>query len=196
VDFMTEPTSLDVALQPDGAADSSASSTPLDAVTATRQRELTRRTFLGATGGVVVGAAAGAASAYAARDPKVAAPPTSAAASVPSAAPPAVDLTKSADPAALYKDLVARTEKLRIERAQTNAAVPVPAHPNNDDEALYPNKLGSDTRGLPHNDLGEVDGAAWRAASNNTAATCSRAPIQRALPTTAPIRAARRPLQR
>lgn len=158
---MTEPTSLDVALEPDGAADSTVSSTPLGAAATGRQRELTRRTFLGATGGVVVGAAAGAAGAYATRAPRAAAPPATAT-SAPSAVPPAVEQTKSTDPA-LYKDLVARSETLRVERAHTNARVPVPAHPNNGDEALYPNKLGSDTRGLPHNDLGEVDGAAWQA---------------------------------
>ncbi|MEY4510300.1 MAG: hypothetical protein RLZZ450_2422 [Pseudomonadota bacterium] len=109
----------------------------------------------------MVGAAAGAASAYAvAREPRAAAPEASATGPA-SVAPPALAETKTAEPATLYKDLVLRSEKLRVERAHANAAAPVPAHPNNGDEALYPTKLGSDTRGLPHNDRGEVDGAAW-----------------------------------
>ncbi len=37
----------------------------------------------------------------------------------------------------------------------------MPLHLNNGDEALYPNKLGTDTRGLPHNQYGEVDLTAW-----------------------------------
>jgi hypothetical protein len=34
-------------------------------------------------------------------------------------------------------------------------------HVNNGDEALYPNKIGSYTKALPHNELGEVDLAAY-----------------------------------
>ena len=33
----------------------------------------------------------------------------------------------------------------------------------NGDEARYQNKIGSDTRGLPHDKRGEVDQAAWQA---------------------------------
>jgi hypothetical protein len=43
---------------------------------------------------------------------------------------------------------------------------PVAPHPDNGDEARYPNRMGSDTRGLPHNARGEVDPAAWRALSD------------------------------
>ena len=39
-------------------------------------------------------------------------------------------------------------------------------HPNNQDEELYPNKLGSYSKGLPHNDDGTVVGAAYAALVN------------------------------
>lgn len=46
---------------------------------------------------------------------------------------------------------------LRTERAYENAARPVPCHVNNGDEDFYANKLGTFTKGLQHNALGEVD---------------------------------------
>jgi hypothetical protein len=61
----------------------------------------------------------------------------------------------------LDQELVDKTLRLRRERAAVNAAVPLPRHLNNGDEALYPNKIGSDTRGLPHDAFGEVDPKAW-----------------------------------
>lgn len=53
------------------------------------------------------------------------------------------------------------TYKLRLDRATKNFATPLPQHRHNGDEDRYPNKIGSDTRGLPHNAYGEVDPAAW-----------------------------------
>lgn len=61
----------------------------------------------------------------------------------------------------LDQQLKNKTYRLRLERAQANHNVPVPRHLNNGDEDRYPNKIGSDTRGLPHNERGEVDLAAW-----------------------------------
>ncbi|CAN7414682.1 twin-arginine translocation pathway signal protein [Acidovorax sp. LjRoot117] len=68
---------------------------------------------------------------------------------------------------------VRRAEQLRIDLARASAAVPIPPHPVNGDDALYANKIGSDTRGLPHNARGEVDLGAWNLA---TAAFASREP--------------------
>lgn len=39
---------------------------------------------------------------------------------------------------------------------------PVASHPENGDEALYANKIGSFSKGLPHNNLGEVDLNAYK----------------------------------
>lgn len=61
----------------------------------------------------------------------------------------------------LDQQLRAKTYRLRLERAKANHDVPVPRHLNNGDEDRYANKIGSDTRGLPHNARGEVDLAAW-----------------------------------
>lgn len=61
----------------------------------------------------------------------------------------------------LDESLKARTLRLRTERAIANHQVPIPRHQDNDDEERYPNLIGTDTRGLPHNARGEVDLAAW-----------------------------------
>ena len=44
-----------------------------------------------------------------------------------------------------------------------NEKIPIAPHPTNGDEARYTNKIGSDTRGLPHDKRGEVDPVAWQA---------------------------------
>jgi hypothetical protein len=41
--------------------------------------------------------------------------------------------------------------------------MPIAPHLSNGDEARYPNKIGSDTRGLPHDKRGEVELSAWQA---------------------------------
>jgi len=69
-------------------------------------------------------------------------------------------------PPTIHDRLVQTSEQLRIDRARENAQQPVPPHPNNGDEKRYANKIGSDTRGLPHNDLGEVDLEAWNGLSH------------------------------
>jgi hypothetical protein len=66
-----------------------------------------------------------------------------------------------------------RALALRTGLAKANAEVPVPPHPTNGDEDRYPNRIGSDSRALPHNARGEVDPAAWKLA---TAAFASREP--------------------
>jgi len=59
-----------------------------------------------------------------------------------------------------YKQL-RETYKLRVEIARANHHKGLPLHPNNGDDERYDNKIGSDTRGLPHNERGEVDLAAY-----------------------------------
>ena len=46
---------------------------------------------------------------------------------------------------------------LRKEAAQFQRDLPLPDHPDNGDEARYPNKIGSYSKALPHNSLGEVN---------------------------------------
>jgi len=58
-------------------------------------------------------------------------------------------------------EVLRRTYRLRESIARRNYAHGVPAHPNNGDDARYENKIGSDTRGLPHDERGEVDRAAY-----------------------------------
>ncbi len=51
---------------------------------------------------------------------------------------------------------------VRVKAAQFEADMPIPPHVDNGDDALYPNRIGSFTKGLPHNDLGEVDPKAYK----------------------------------
>jgi hypothetical protein len=71
-----------------------------------------------------------------------------------------------ADPAVsnLHEAYRRRALEVRVAAARSNHEVPIPPHPSNGDEAKYPNRIGSDTRGLPHDRRGEVDAAAYRTA--------------------------------
>ena len=51
-------------------------------------------------------------------------------------------------------------EQIRIEAAKFEK-VPPPVHTDNGDEALYANKIGSYSKGLPHDGFGEVNAAAY-----------------------------------
>lgn len=50
----------------------------------------------------------------------------------------------------------------RLAAAIQQRNVPLPARPANTDEALYPNLIGSFSKALPHNSVGEVDVSAYR----------------------------------
>ncbi len=51
--------------------------------------------------------------------------------------------------------------QIRVQAAQRERDRPLADHPTNGDEELYANKIGSYSKGLPHNGLGEVDLAAY-----------------------------------
>jgi hypothetical protein len=50
---------------------------------------------------------------------------------------------------------------LRKNAALAEYHLPIVSHPNNGDEDLYSNKIGNYSKGLPHNNLGEVDLVAY-----------------------------------
>jgi len=52
--------------------------------------------------------------------------------------------------------------QLRQRLAQQDFQRNLPPHPDNGDEQAYPSRIGSFSKGLPHNDLGEVDLAAYQ----------------------------------
>ena len=54
------------------------------------------------------------------------------------------------------------SEQLRTAAAQIERSVPIPAHPTNGDEARYETKVGNYSKGLPHNNRGEVDLTAYQ----------------------------------
>ena len=105
---------------------------------------ITRRTLLGGTG-IAVGAAV------------LASPP-----SMPGIAPAAAQPV-SADPRPLDAAFKRRAFEVREVCASHNEKIPIAPHPSNGDEARYTNKIGSDSRGLPHDKRGEVEQAAWQA---------------------------------
>lgn len=53
--------------------------------------------------------------------------------------------------------------QVRREAARFQKNLPLPKHPCNGDEKLFSNKIGSYSKGLPHNSLGEVDLKAYKA---------------------------------
>jgi hypothetical protein len=55
-----------------------------------------------------------------------------------------------------YRRFVDKAYRVRLEAAALERNIPIPPHPTNGDEERYPNKIGSDSRGLPHNERGEV----------------------------------------
>jgi hypothetical protein len=50
-----------------------------------------------------------------------------------------------------------RSYDIRIAAARAQEQLPLPEHRSNGDEDRYPNKVGSFSKGFPHNELGEVD---------------------------------------
>src|SRR5215212_204981 len=56
-----------------------------------------------------------------------------------------------------------RALEIRQACARQASEMPIAPHPTNGDEARYTNKIGSDSRGLPHDKRGEVEQAAWQA---------------------------------
>ncbi|XXY44940.1 vanadium-dependent haloperoxidase [Sorangium sp. So ce269] len=65
----------------------------------------------------------------------------------------------------LDHELRLRALRVRVEAAVDDFEEPIAPHPSNGDEQRYPNKIGTDTRGLPHDERGEVDLEAYRVAS-------------------------------
>jgi hypothetical protein len=76
---------------------------------------------------------------------------------------PAAAQAATAEPRPLDAAFRRRAVEVRDACARAFDAIPIAPHPANGDEARYPNKIGSDTRGLPHDKRGEVDQAAWQA---------------------------------
>jgi membrane-associated phospholipid phosphatase len=51
---------------------------------------------------------------------------------------------------------------VRLKTALFHNSLLLPNHPSNDDEVLFSNKIGNYSKGLPHNELGEVDLHAYK----------------------------------
>ena len=64
-------------------------------------------------------------------------------------------------PAGLAHKRVRAAFKLRVGEAKEDALVPAAVNINNGDEALYPDKGGAYTKGLPHDSFGRVDPNAY-----------------------------------
>ena len=77
--------------------------------------------------------------------------------------PAAAQQPASTEPRPLDAAMKRRAFEVRQICAANNEKIPIAPHPTNGDEARYTNKIGSDTRGLPHDKRGEVEPAAWQA---------------------------------
>lgn len=71
--------------------------------------------------------------------------------------------TQGPKPATGDEALRQRAHDVRVATARANLALAIPPHPDNGDEQRYPNRIGSDSRGLPHDARGEVNAAAYAA---------------------------------
>jgi hypothetical protein len=56
-----------------------------------------------------------------------------------------------------------RAFRIRLKTAIAERDLPVPPQIDNGDELLYPNRIGNYSKGLPHNNIGEVDSSAYDA---------------------------------
>jgi hypothetical protein len=74
------------------------------------------------------------------------------------------DVVQAQEPAVQseHSKLREKAFQIRTTAAKVNREIPIPSHPTNGDEAKYANKIATDTRGLPHNQLGEVDLKAYQ----------------------------------
>lgn len=55
-----------------------------------------------------------------------------------------------------YEQFRQKAYQVRVQAAKNLLETGIPPHPTNGDEERYPNKIGSDSRGLPHDKRGEV----------------------------------------
>ncbi|HYW20605.1 MAG TPA: vanadium-dependent haloperoxidase [Nodularia sp. (in: cyanobacteria)] len=62
-----------------------------------------------------------------------------------------------ASPSLVNNKFAEKAYRIRVAAAEANRQVPIAPNPTNGDEERYANKIGSDTRGLPHNKQSEVD---------------------------------------
>ncbi|WP_245288257.1 hypothetical protein [Bradyrhizobium sp. Ec3.3] len=69
----------------------------------------------------------------------------------------------SADARPLDAEFKRRAIEVRGICASNSEKIPIAPHPTNGDEARYTNRIGSDSRGLPHDKRSEVEQAAWQA---------------------------------
>ena len=78
-------------------------------------------------------------------------------------------------------DRVLDSYQIRVDAARAEASVPVPKQMTNGDEQNYQNFIGNFHKGLPHNDIGEVDRSAYRsflsAVSQGTAEAFEKVPL-------------------
>ncbi|WNZ27953.1 vanadium-dependent haloperoxidase [Leptolyngbya sp. NK1-12] len=84
----------------------------------------------------------------------------------PASAQSASAQTASAQTAELnsHEQFRLKARQVRVKVADENYQVAIPPHPTNGDEERYANKIGSDSRALPHNERGEVDLQAFQSA--------------------------------
>src|SRR5262249_62007677 len=74
--------------------------------------------------------------------------------------------TKGGSPQSLAEQRRNEAFRMRVDAANAEHDLPLPDHVSNGDETRYANRIGNFSKGLPHNDLGEVDQNAYVAFLN------------------------------
>lgn len=69
-----------------------------------------------------------------------------------------------ATPSNSHEQFRQKAYQVRVDSAEANRSIAIPPHPANGDEERYDNKIGNDSRALPHNERGEVDLDAYNSA--------------------------------
>lgn len=120
----------------------------------TERRQASRRRFMSAAGSLTLGStlAAGTAATAQPVSPRPFSPTTPA---TPGGLPRLDALGERGGDA--NRRLLVQNLRVRVERAKDNFDEGLAQLRHNGDEDRYPNKIGTDTRGLPHNARGEVD---------------------------------------
>jgi membrane-associated phospholipid phosphatase len=104
---------------------------------------------------------------------------TLASAALPVVRPAQAGMSASSNGAAVRR--VVDSFQNRLDAAEAEAQVPIPQQITNGDEQTYPNFIGNYSKGLPHNNLGEVSQSAYlsllNAVGQGTAAAFEQVPL-------------------
>ncbi|HEY0782801.1 MAG TPA: phosphoesterase [Thermoanaerobaculia bacterium] len=138
-----------------------ATPTPAPAEAHENRFEIDRRKFLGGVGGVAIGTLSGGLAGLLAKRAHAAEPPAQPAAAAPASTPPQPPMPPKKIPIT-GRERIEAAYRIRVEVAEWERSLGLPEHTTNGDEDRFPERIGNFSKTLPHNELGEVDKAAYQ----------------------------------